>query len=110
MSLWLITLDNLRTSLQLENAMIKTNYHFLSSMDKQNPQSNAESDNLMEELDAKWDALENDPEFRKKPFWQRIVEIGNVVPQSEWRKHFPRDFARNAEHYMYGAPREDEEE
>ncbi|MFM7278952.1 MAG: hypothetical protein ACKO1I_15185, partial [Microcystis aeruginosa] len=60
-------------------------------MDKQNPQSNAESDNLikeleeplimtnlnnhstsntseepelsMEELDAKWDALENDPEF-----------------------------------------------
>ncbi|NCR75139.1 MAG: hypothetical protein GPI92_05885 [Microcystis aeruginosa K13-06] len=49
----------------------------------------------MEELDAKWDALENDPEF---------------VPQSEWRKHFPRDFARNAEHYMYGAPREDEEE
>jgi len=35
----------------------------------------------MEELDAKWDALEND-----------------------------RDFARNAEHYMYGAPREDEEE
>ncbi|NCR82020.1 MAG: hypothetical protein GPI91_19610 [Microcystis aeruginosa K13-10] len=46
----------------------------------------------MEELDAKWDALEND------------------VPQSEWRKHFPRDFARNAEHYMYGAPREDEEE
>ncbi|MEY3556896.1 MAG: hypothetical protein RLZZ580_2953 [Cyanobacteriota bacterium] len=45
-----------------------------------------------------------------KPIWQRIVEIGNVVPQSEWRKHFPRDFARNFEHYMYGAPREDEEE
>ncbi len=37
----------------------------------------------MEELDAKWDALENDPES---------------------------DFARNFEHYMYGAPREDEEE
>ncbi|TRU44497.1 MAG: hypothetical protein EWV91_16495 [Microcystis aeruginosa Ma_QC_Ca_00000000_S207] len=54
----------------------------------------------MEELDAKWDALENDPD----------IEIGNVVPQSEWRKHFPRDFARNFEHYMYGAPREDEEE
>jgi len=53
--------------------------------------------------------LENDPEFLAKPFWQKIIEIGNVVPQSEWRKHFPRDFARNAEHYMYGAPREDEE-
>ena len=49
-------------------------------------------------------------EFRKKPFWQRIVEIGKVVPQSEWRKHLPTDFARNFEHYMYGAPREDEEE
>ena len=107
-------------------------------MDTQNPHSTVESDNLikeleeplimtnlnnhstsntseepelsMEELDAKWDALENDPEFRKKPFWQRIVEIGNVVPQSEWRKHLPTDFARNFEHYMYGAPREDEEE
>jgi len=37
----------------------------------------------MEELDAKWDALENDPEFLAKPFWQKIIEIGNVVPQSE---------------------------
>jgi hypothetical protein len=63
----------------------------------------------MEELDAKWDALENDPEFLAKPFWQKIIEIGKVVPQSEWRKHLPTDFARNFEHYMYGAPREDEE-
>ena len=74
--------------------------------------SNTSEDNelSMEELDAKWDALENDPEFLAKPIWQQIVEIGNVVPQSEWRKHLPRDFARNFEHYMYGAPREDEEE
>ncbi len=110
MSLWLIPLDNLRTLLQLKNAMIKTNYHFLSSMDKQKPHSTVESDDLMEELDAKWDALENDPEFLAKPIWQQIIEIGNVVPQSEWRKHLPTDFARNFEHYMYGAPREDEEE
>jgi hypothetical protein len=79
-------------------------------MDTQNAHSTPESDDLMKELDAKWDALENDPEFLAKPFWQRIVEIGNVVPQSEWRKHLPADFARNFEHYMYGAPREDEEE
>jgi len=39
-----------------------------------------------------------------------MEELDAIVPQSEWRKHFPRDFARNAEHYMYGAPREDEEE
>jgi hypothetical protein len=79
-------------------------------MDTQNAHSTPQSDDLMKELDAKWDALENDPEFLAKPFWQQIVEIGKVVPQSEWDKHLPRDFARNAEHYMYGAPREDEEE
>ena len=79
-------------------------------MDTQNSHSTSEPDDLMKELDAKWDALENDPEFQKKPIWQKIVEIGKVVPQSEWRKQLPRDFARNFEHYMYGAPREDEEE
>ena len=63
-----------------------------------------------EELQAKYEQLQADPEFRKKPFWQRIVEIGALVPQSEWRKHLPTDFAQNAEHYMYGAPRDDEEE
>lgn len=74
------------------------------------PDDLPEPDELMKELDAKWDALERDPEFLAKPFWQQIVEIGNVVPQSEWRKQLPRDFALNAEHYMYGAPRVDEEE
>jgi surface antigen len=78
-------------------------------MDTQNGHSTPESDDLMKELDAKWDALENDPEFQKKPIWQKIVEIGKVVPQSEWRKQLPRDFARNFEHYMYGAPKDDEE-
>lgn len=78
-------------------------------MNTLNGQSLSESDDLMKELDAKWDALENDPEFLAKPIWQQIVEIGKVVPQSEWRKQLPTDFARNFEHYMYGAPREDEE-
>lgn len=72
------------------------------------PDDLPESDEVMKELDAKWDALERDPEFLAKPIWQQIIEIGNVVPQSEWRKQLPRDFARNAEHYMYGAPRQDE--
>ena len=89
--------------------MIGVNCYFLSIMDTQNGHSTPEPDDLMKELDAKWDALENDPEFLAKPFWQRIVEIGKVVPKEEWRKQLPRDFARNAEHYMYGAPREDEE-
>ncbi|EAZ90619.1 hypothetical protein [Crocosphaera chwakensis] len=76
-----------------------------------NDHSHVDTNELsLEELNAKWDALENDPEFEKKPFWQRIVEIGKFVPASEWDKQLPRDFARNAEHYMYGALREDEEE
>jgi len=41
-----------------------------------------------------------------KPFWQRIVEIGEQVPEKEWEK-LPKDFARNFEHYMYGAPKEE---
>ncbi|ACB50492.1 hypothetical protein cce_1142 [Crocosphaera subtropica ATCC 51142] len=36
-----------------------------------NDHSHADSNELsIEELNAKWDALENDPEFQKKPFWQ----------------------------------------
>ena len=35
-----------------------------------NNRSTADTDELsMEELNEKWDALENDPEFQKKPFW-----------------------------------------
>ena len=76
-----------------------------------NDRSQSDTNELsIEELNAKWDALENDPEFQKKPFWQRIVEIGKVVPAEEWDKQLPRDFARNGEHFMYGAPRDDEEE
>lgn len=45
----------------------------------------------------------------QKPFWQAIIEIGQQVPPEEWDK-LPKDFARNAKHYMYGAPREEEEE
>lgn len=60
------------------------------------------------ELQEKFAQLQADPEFRQKPFWQRIVEIGSLVPQSEWRKQLPTDFARNFEHYMYGAPKEEE--
>ena len=43
----------------------------------------------------------------KKPFWQEIVEIGKKVPIEEWNK-LPKDFAHNAEHYMYGAPRDED--
>jgi hypothetical protein len=43
----------------------------------------------------------------EQPFWKMIVEIGKQVPIEEWNK-LPKDFARNFEHYMYGAPREED--
>ncbi len=45
----------------------------------------------------------------QKPFWKAIVEISEKVPIEEWNK-LPKDFARNAEHYMYGAPRDEDYE
>ncbi|MGH2413510.1 MAG: hypothetical protein ACRDEA_07435 [Microcystaceae cyanobacterium] len=45
-------------------------------------------------------------EVEEKPFWQRIIEIGAEIPIEEWEK-LPRDFSKNAEHYMYGAPKEE---
>lgn len=40
-----------------------------------------------------------------RPLWELIVELGAQVPDEEWAK-VPSDFARNAEHYMYGTPKE----
>jgi hypothetical protein len=52
---------------------------------------------------------EQDTDESEKPFWKQIVEIGQRVPIEEWNK-LPKDFARNAKHYMYGAPREEDYE
>lgn len=40
------------------------------------------------------------------PIWEQLLKLGAEVPPSEWVK-FPRDFARNLEHYMYGTPKEE---
>ncbi len=45
-------------------------------------------------------------EPEEKPLWKRLMEIGARVPDEEWAK-LPRDLARNFEHYMYGAPKEE---
>jgi hypothetical protein len=37
------------------------------------------------------------------------VEIVEKFPIEEWNK-IPKDFSRNAEHYMYGAPRDEDYE
>lgn len=45
-------------------------------------------------------------ESEEKPFWKWLIEIGEQVPDEEWAK-IPKDLARNFEHYMYGAPKEE---
>jgi hypothetical protein len=41
------------------------------------------------------------------PVWERIVEIGAAVPTEDWAR-VPRDLAKNLDHYLYGAPKEED--
>jgi hypothetical protein len=43
-----------------------------------------------------------------KPIWDTIVELGASIPEEEWAK-VPRDAAKNLHHYLYGAPKQEEE-
>lgn len=43
-----------------------------------------------------------------RPLWQRIVAIGASVPDEEWAK-VPADLSKNLDHYLYGAPKEEDE-
>jgi hypothetical protein len=49
--------------------------------------------------------FEADPDV--PPFWERIMEIGARVPPEEWEK-VPKDLSKNLDHYLYGAPKEEE--
>ena len=42
-----------------------------------------------------------------RPIWERIVEIGAQVPESEWAK-VPSDLSKNLKHYLYGGALDDE--
>lgn len=42
-----------------------------------------------------------------RPVWEIVAEIGAAVPDSEWAK-VPRDLAKNLDHYLYGATKEEE--
>ena len=50
--------------------------------------------------------LEYDPTV--PPIWETVVAIGASVPEEEWEK-VPRDLSKNLDHYLYGAPKEEEE-
>jgi hypothetical protein len=42
-----------------------------------------------------------------RPFWERIIELGASIPEEEWKK-VPEDLSINLDHYLYGAPKEEE--
>jgi hypothetical protein len=50
--------------------------------------------------------LEYDPTV--PPIWETVVAIGASIPEEEWDK-VPRDLSKNLDHYLYGAPKEEEE-
>jgi|1185.fasta_scaffold16595_2 hypothetical protein len=46
------------------------------------------------------------PDPNARPFWEEILEIGARIPQEELDK-IPEDLAKNLDHYLYGAPKEE---
>jgi hypothetical protein len=47
------------------------------------------------------------PDPNVRPFWEEIIELGASIPKEEWDK-VPKDLAKNLDHYLYGAPKEEE--
>lgn len=41
---------------------------------------------------------------RELALWEKLVEIGKQIPAEE-RANFPKDGARNLDHYLYGSPK-----
>lgn len=41
------------------------------------------------------------------PFLQFVEEISAQVPREEWEK-LPKDLSKNVDHYLYGAPKNEE--
>jgi hypothetical protein len=50
-----------------------------------------------------------EPDPNRPPLWERIAAISARVPMEEWEK-LPRDLAKNFDHYLYGAPKEEDGE
>lgn len=44
---------------------------------------------------------------RRRSLTRRILEISSSVPLEEWDK-LPRDLSMQADHYLYGSPREED--
>jgi hypothetical protein len=44
------------------------------------------------------------PAKESKPFWKRVIELGESIPAEDWEK-LPADLGKNLDHYLYGAPK-----
>jgi hypothetical protein len=42
------------------------------------------------------------------PIWEVVARIGESIPLEEL-EHLPRDVSRNLDHYLYGAPKKDDD-
>jgi hypothetical protein len=45
------------------------------------------------------------PKAKKPNVWERIIEIGNAIPDEEIAR-MPRDGAKNFDHYLHGSPKQ----
>lgn len=55
-------------------------------------------------------ATKRNPQRRRpgeQPAWKAIVRLGERIPPEELA-NFPKDGARNLDHYLYGSPKVDE--
>ena len=43
------------------------------------------------------------PQAKKLSIWERIIELGNAIPDEEIAR-MPRDGAKNFDHYLHGSP------
>ena len=59
-----------------------------------------------EEEEEDFQDREYDPSV--PPIWETVVAIGASIPREEWKK-VPRDLSKNLDHYLHGAPKEEEE-
>ena len=53
------------------------------------------------------DAEVQPPSATTEPIWETIVRLGQQIPEEDLA-NIPPDLSRNLDHYLYGAPKEEE--
>lgn len=53
------------------------------------------------------DPAANVDRYPGRPIWEVAAAIGASLPEEAWEK-VPADLSKNLDHYLYGAPRQEE--